>query len=135
MRLKSPSGICVDCGRPAYFSRCEFCRCKHQREVEEAFTKPSMSALACTLPTRNGACREILTFGCDRLGRTTTYCYVHGEHLMPTVGVRQYDQRVVLDEETEESVERASKPPEQRYVGRVAGQHWRQKSYEYVRSA
>jgi hypothetical protein len=133
MKLKSPSGVCVDCGHPAYFSRCEFCRIKHQQAVEEAFTRPSMSDLACQVPTRTGACLEILTFGCDRLGRSTVECRVHGERLMPTIGQRSYDQRETLSDELDEFIERASAPPDGRFRSYGSGMHFRQKSHEYVR--
>ena len=133
MRLKSPSGICVDCARPAYFSRCEFCRGQHQRAIEEAFTRPSVSALACGLPTRHGACPELLTFGCDRLGRTTTDCIVHGERLMPTSGTRYYDQGERRSEELDDFIERASRAPDGRLVSAGSGKHWHQQSHEYVR--
>lgn len=132
MRLKSATGICVDCGALAYFSRCEACRSRHQREVEASFCAPARSPTLCGLPTRQGACAHALSFGTDFLGRTTMVCNVHGETLMPVIGRHAYPQRVEFEDDLEASVERASLAPAEVENAALNGMHWRRESNAYV---
>ena len=132
MKLKSPTGLCIDCGKPAYFSRCEYCRGVHQREIEVEFCKAEQSPGLCALPVRGGICNQVLSFGTDGMGRTVMWCPTHGESLVPTIGIRHYDQRVVLDDEIDASIERASKRPEPKPTDHLGGQHWRRESNAYV---
>jgi hypothetical protein len=84
--------ICIDCGGPAYFRRCDACRATHQAVVEAALaTMPERSDLCCGQP---------LEFGTDPMtGVTLEYCATCGERPVKIVGARHYDQRPDLSEE------------------------------------
>lgn len=124
---KKRGDICRDCGAPAYFSRCEACRVKHQAHAEEFLEPLKPLGILC-------ACGQPLSFGSDPMtGRSLEICPTCGERPLRVVGVRHYDQRVDLTEEIENAVERASKPPDEQFRSYGSGMHFRQKSHEYVR--
>ncbi len=66
-------------------------------------------------------------------GVTLEFCMRCGERPVPIIGARHYDQRITLDDEIEEAVERSGRAPDQRYAG--LGMHFRQKSNEFTRKS
>lgn len=126
------AAVCLDCGKPSHFRRCETCRGKHQASAEAVLGIQSRSPTLCGLPTRTGACGNALSFGTDFLGRTTSWCGVHGEYLVPVIGVRHYDQGATLEEELEAFVERGKRLPEPAENASQHGMAFRQRSNEYL---
>lgn len=132
VRRPKAGGLCMDCGKPSHFRRCEACRVQFQVAAEAIIQEPHTSLTMCALPTRRGACPERLLFGVDRLGCTVMWCRVHGERLMPTSGVRHHDQRSVLEDEIEAFVERGKRKPEPTVSASVNGMHFRRQSRAYT---
>lgn len=138
-QLDHRPGRCPYCNkRLKQRAHCYAPACKAKRladqvkRLETALSPDRASLVVCQLPVRGGVCASALSFGTDGMGRTVMWCPRHGESLVPIIGTRRYDQRVVLDDEIDAAIARASKRPAPNDGAGLNGAHFRRQSNAYA---